>query len=204
MSGILLTGDTSGTLTLAAPAVAGTNTITLPAATGTAALLSQVKILQAVSFTLATSATTTSTVAVSGGSYTSTGASTGLTASITPSSSSNKILVVGSIGGANGNPGAAQCQFLLMRGSTPVGNGTSSGTQPGLITRCYYNDTNTAIPASFSYLDSPATTSSTTYTLNFGTENASYPVYFNRTPNNANSLICPIFASTITLFEVAA
>ena len=36
MSSIVLTGDTSGTVTVSAPAVAGTRTITLPAATGTA------------------------------------------------------------------------------------------------------------------------------------------------------------------------
>ena len=35
MSSISLAGDTSGTISLAVPAVAGTNTITLPAATGT-------------------------------------------------------------------------------------------------------------------------------------------------------------------------
>jgi len=36
MASLVLTGDTSGQVTLAAPAVAGTNTITLPASTGTA------------------------------------------------------------------------------------------------------------------------------------------------------------------------
>lgn len=35
MSSILITGDTSGSITLAAQAIAGTNTATLPAATGT-------------------------------------------------------------------------------------------------------------------------------------------------------------------------
>ena len=35
MSSLVLSGDTSGTITVAAPAVAGTNTATLPAATGT-------------------------------------------------------------------------------------------------------------------------------------------------------------------------
>ena len=35
MSSIVLTGDTSGTITVSAPAVAGTRTLTLPAATGT-------------------------------------------------------------------------------------------------------------------------------------------------------------------------
>jgi hypothetical protein len=38
MSSVVISGDTSGAITLAAPAVAGTNTITLPAATGTLAL----------------------------------------------------------------------------------------------------------------------------------------------------------------------
>ena len=34
MSSLVLTGDTSGQVTLAAPAVAGTTTLTLPATTG--------------------------------------------------------------------------------------------------------------------------------------------------------------------------
>lgn len=34
MSSLVISGDTSGQVTLAAPAVAGSNTITLPAATG--------------------------------------------------------------------------------------------------------------------------------------------------------------------------
>jgi len=35
MSSVVISGDTSGSITLAAPAVAGTNTLTLPAQTGT-------------------------------------------------------------------------------------------------------------------------------------------------------------------------
>jgi hypothetical protein len=35
MSSVVISGDTSGAITLSAPAVSGTNTITLPAATGT-------------------------------------------------------------------------------------------------------------------------------------------------------------------------
>ena len=38
---MILTGDTSGTLTISAPLVAGSNTVTLPAATGTISLLTQ-------------------------------------------------------------------------------------------------------------------------------------------------------------------
>jgi hypothetical protein len=39
LSSVILTGDTSGTLTVSAPLVAGSNTVTLPAATGTISLL---------------------------------------------------------------------------------------------------------------------------------------------------------------------
>jgi hypothetical protein len=38
MSSIVISGDTSGAVTVAAPAVAGTNTLTLPASTGTVIL----------------------------------------------------------------------------------------------------------------------------------------------------------------------
>lgn len=41
MSSVVISGDTSGAITVAAPAVAGTNTITLPAVTGTAVIAGQ-------------------------------------------------------------------------------------------------------------------------------------------------------------------
>lgn len=41
MSSVILSGDTSGTITVTAPLVAGSNTVTLPAATGTVSLLTQ-------------------------------------------------------------------------------------------------------------------------------------------------------------------
>lgn len=41
MSSVVISGDTSGAITLAAPAVAGTNTITLPALTGTTVIAGQ-------------------------------------------------------------------------------------------------------------------------------------------------------------------
>lgn len=40
MSSVVISGDTSGAITLAAPAVAGTNTLTFPALTGTAVVTS--------------------------------------------------------------------------------------------------------------------------------------------------------------------
>ena len=43
MAALVLNGDTSGTITLAAPAVAGATTLTLPATSGTVALLSNIQ-----------------------------------------------------------------------------------------------------------------------------------------------------------------
>ena len=42
MAALVLNGDTSGTITLAAPAAAGSTTLTLPATSGTVALLSSI------------------------------------------------------------------------------------------------------------------------------------------------------------------
>jgi len=56
MSSVVISGDSSGAITLSAPAVAGTNTITLPASTGTAL----------VAATALTVPNTTGTVMVSG------------------------------------------------------------------------------------------------------------------------------------------
>jgi len=162
-------------------------------------------VLQVVSTTLNTAFSTSNTVTASGGSLTATGANvTGLSASITPSSATSKILITVNIGGVNGTAAAAQAIVLLLRGSTVIGAGTGSGGRPGLNARGYYNDINTAVPVSFSFLDSPSTTSSTTYQVNLGTDASGQPVYLNRTQNDADSIINPRFSSTITVMEIAA
>lgn len=91
---------------------------------------------------------------------------------ITPSSVSNKVLVsVGGLGGAS----AAQGLFVtLKRGSTdltPTGNTEMQGF--------VIADVNSTQSIGFSFLDSPATTSATTYTL-FFRSNAGATVYLGR------------------------
>ena len=84
MANIVLTGDTSGAITVAAPAVAGTNTITLPASTGTLATTTTAgKILQVVNARKDSSAMATTS--------SSTLSDTGLTVDITPSATSSRI-----------------------------------------------------------------------------------------------------------------
>jgi hypothetical protein len=61
MSSIVLSGDTSGTVTVAAPAVAGTNTATLPAATGTVMVSGNMPAFSAYANTTVSAAPTTFT-----------------------------------------------------------------------------------------------------------------------------------------------
>jgi hypothetical protein len=79
--------------------------------------------------------------------------STGISASITPSSSSSKILVIvaapfAGSGQTSFNPG-----IYLYRGGSSIA--TTAGAR----------DVGNGFTAGFNYLDSPATTSSTTYSL---------------------------------------
>ena len=114
---------------------------------------------------------------------------TGLSASITPTSSSSKILVILSHGSnekTNGS-GNNRLYLKLLRGSTDLaifGNGLLY-TATALVNRG---------SASFNYLDSPATTSSVTYKTQFtnGDAGASVQVQTNNSP------------SSITLMEIAA
>ena len=81
---IRLNGSTSGYTEIDAPAVAGAGVLTLPTGTGTLLRAEGGKVLQVVSGTTSTSAS----------SSTSTFVDTGLTATITPASSTSKIMVI--------------------------------------------------------------------------------------------------------------
>lgn len=57
MSSVVISGDTSGSITLSSPAVAGSNTITLPAVTGTAVVSGQNSAITAATAQASTSGT---------------------------------------------------------------------------------------------------------------------------------------------------
>ena len=126
---------------------------------------------------------------------------TGLTVDITPSSTSSKILVSFStvIGGSTSSGHTNQVR--LVRDSTGifVGDAASSRTQSGL----QYSHT-VAQVAGFSgtYLDSPSTTSATTYKLQFLAENGN-TCYINRSGGDADNYYHGRFASSITVMEIA-
>lgn len=182
MSSVVISGDTSGSVTLAAPAVAGTNTITLPASTGTVVTTGTPAIgnvIQVVQATTTTGSSTTSATYVT----------TGFSASITPKFSSSKIMVI--VGGNIDNQTSGiQGDFNIYRGSTPLStNGFTMG---------YNASARTQMPMHINYLDSPSTTSSTTYTLYFAVSAGSGSLTF----NGASGI--GVQTATITLMEIAA
>ena len=217
MSSVVIAGDTSGSVTLAAPSVAGTTTLTLPASTGNVVTDSATQTLTNKTLTSPTitglsaslpsgsvlqivQATKTDT-----SSYSTSNTWTdlvGISASITPSSTSNKILVIVSISsGCDGAQSPDTLVRLKRNGSTVTGAiGDASGSKAqgsfGLNTwRSSYELGN----ASFQYLDSPSSTSSVTYGFDIKTGNTGY---INRTYNDENTAGGERGISVITLMEI--
>jgi hypothetical protein len=121
---------------------------------------------------------------------TTTYADTNLTASITPSSATSKVLVLVSQGGAVRSNGNANNALLLQlqRGGSSIAQISNEGMQTDSAFRqgdFTYN---------IAYLDSPATTSATTYKTQFKNKQASAAIFVQA----ANEL------STIILMEIGA
>jgi len=156
------------------------------------------KILQVLSTTKTDTFTSTSTTFT---------AITGLSQAITPSSATSKVLVIANLKGAS-DEATAGCTFnyRLMRDSTPIGIGDAAGsrdqTTGSLGTRAIGTDfvlmADTAV-----LLDSPATTSSTTYSVQ-GRTNSAGTFYLNRTADDTDSAVLPRSISSITVMEVSA
>jgi hypothetical protein len=109
------------------------------------------RVLQVVQGTSATETTTTSTSYVT----------TTLSASITPSSTSSKILIM-QTGMGFVTPATKGGNFTIFRGTVAGTNLAASGTGFNII---YSSSTDLMTPVAMQYLDSPATTSATTYTI---------------------------------------
>ena len=171
----------------------------LAAKAATAPKLGNGSILQVVSTDKTTAFSTTSNSFVD---------VTGLSVSITPSSTSNKVLVFIDLKwGQSTDDG----EFFAraVRDSTAVFVGTGS---TGNRTPCFFGieDTNAGSrfqlnQASAIFLDSPNTTSATTYKVQVKCHAASgQTIPINRVHNDTNNNYNPAAASSITAIEVAA
>jgi hypothetical protein len=121
---------------------------------------------------------------------------TGMSVSITPASTSSTVLVLVSIGGHGA--GTADSMLQLVRNSTALANG-NSGTYNGFA-QSNSAQNSTAIPGVIIYLDSPATTSATTYKIQqLCNQGTAQTAYFNRRGSNTQIGV----SSTITVMEIA-
>ena len=154
-------------------------------------------ILQVVSTTKTDTFSTTSTSYVD---------ITGLSATITPSSTSSKILLLASVSlSANDNGYAA---VVFERGGTILGQGDAAGSRAQAISSIYADSSiaGTAfygnINTNLNYLDLPATTSATEYFVQLSTK-STFTAYVNRSGQDSDSASYVRSSSTITLMEIA-
>jgi hypothetical protein len=137
---------------------------------------------------------------------------TGLSVSITPSSTSSKIFIFANLTDCSTTAASSDGMFQVLRGATAVGNADSGGTAPVMAYASTYNAatgggvTNFTDTVCFTYLDSPSTTSSTTYkvqcrlwnnTAGLGNDGT---LWIGRRASNS-SFSSP---SSITVMEIAA
>ena len=126
----------------------------------------------------------------------------GMSATITPSSSSNKIMaVVSCVLGASTT--GRNNLLRLVRGSTVISAGTSGSQVNGY---CFWRITNNSCFAysnTHQFLDSPATTSATTYKVQWsieGSGGSSTTGYLNRRGCDSSYGL----VSSITLYEITS
>lgn len=124
---------------------------------------------------------------------------TGMSASITPTSSTSKILVRVDLKWTIYGHGS----IYLLRNGTKIYFGDASGIQTQSSLHAYAADYNLAYGA-IEFLDSPATTSAVTYKLQAGVpHSSSYIIAVNYCRPNENGAYNARLASTITLYEIA-
>ena len=220
MASVLISGDTSGSITISAPSISGTNTLTLPVATDTlvgkattdtltnksivatqltgtvaAARLPAGSVLQVVSTTKTDTFTSTTT-----GSFLDV---TGLSVAITPASASNKVMVFGRITGM-GTSAVTRAQMRLVRDSIAISVGDAASARLQVSgNEMYVADPDVLLGSTVFFLDSPATTAATTYKLQLRNGNSAGTIYVNRNPTDTDSAIVSRGTSSITVMEIA-
>jgi hypothetical protein len=128
---------------------------------------------------------------------------------ITPTSTTSKILVRGSLFVGNQY---YQAKGRILRDSTPIGIGDARGVRPQSTWTSITYDSGASNAytiynlrsVDFEFLDSPATTSEIIYSLDMGGYSTSISVHLNRDHNDSDGTsynATPI--STLTLMEIA-
>ena len=134
----------------------------------------------------------------------------GMQATITPKFATSKVLVQVVLHASVGGSFAAH-YAVLRRGSTNICIGDTAGSRTrgslALQTATFWDDNSGANysmgQASLNFLDSPATTSATTYGLYHADTDGTNALYVNRSRTDGDGASYIRVASTITLMEVS-
>jgi hypothetical protein len=128
----------------------------------------------------------------------------GLSATITPSSTNSKIMVIANVTGG-GQSGTTHIQLKLLRNSTDIAIGDQgSGSTIRATTHIpVFRETDSVYNHPMFVLDSPNTTSAVTYKVQFRNNNSSGTIYINRTQGEGGANTSTT-VSSITLMEIAA
>ena len=154
------------------------------------------KILQVVS----TAKTDTFSASLSG--YGDT-AVTGLSVAITPTSATSTILVLATVNGARGSSGPLA--ISLKRGASGIFLGDAASNRMLVTSYSYVNTDAEMANIGLSYVDSPATTSATTYSIDIhNTTVGTQSVYVNRSATDTDTASYARTSSSITVMEVSA
>lgn len=128
---------------------------------------------------------------------------TGLSVSITPSSASNKILVIANISG-QGTYAACALIGRLVRDSTAIAVGTSVSSRTAASFGAFVGAGGSEMNfGAVSHLDSPATTSALTYKIQVLSNVNGQTVYVNRSSSDTDSAAFARTVSSITVMEIA-
>ena len=127
---------------------------------------------------------------------------TGLSIAITPAATTSKILVSAMVL-CVGTVGAAGAWVNMVRDSTEIAIATGAGSRTAASSMGYAPDGGDTRPMSTVWLDSPSTTSATTYKVQFSA-NGTNTAYINRTQADGNSAAYARGVSTITVMEIGA
>ena len=127
---------------------------------------------------------------------------TGLTATITPSATSSKILIVAMLNGG-AITSANNLHMRLARGGTAIFVGDAAGSRTQ-ATGASFDASLVAAPFPGIFLDSPSTTSATTYSIQVRTNVAAQTAYVNRTATDTDNAGFPRLPSSITVMEISA
>ena len=146
--------------------------------------------------------TATKTASQSNASQNSFSDITDLSQSITPSSTSSKILILCNISLSSGDDATGR-SFRFIRGSTHIGGGSEGSRKSvNFFGSPMSGDTNMSGTTSMHYLDSPSTTSATTYKVQMTGYNSGVTTYINTNISRNGQIYDDIATSQLTLIEV--